>query len=287
MRLATIQDIEQHYDANNQVFLRILDPDYLAYSCGHWSPSGTARDLQFEKFKYIAEKIDLGRRGRVLEIGSGWGSFAKFCHDYFPHVQVVGLTLSAEQKAYVDSRGWLNFRCVVADWRTFETSEPFDAIVSIESLEHYASMADRRLNRHIDVYRAFFERMSALSGADAPLYVQSSIARAAPDDFQGARDARYIVEKVFQGSALATIGSLQAATYPTYEFEELHLMGPDMIRTIADWRDNLIRQADEIRSRFGVETYEFFLRYFDAAIRRFEKKHVDLLELTLRKARLG
>jgi cyclopropane-fatty-acyl-phospholipid synthase len=202
-------------------------------------------------------------------------------------VRVIGLTLSAEQKAFTDSRGWRNFQSVLSDWRTYDSGEKFDAIVSIESLEHYASMEDRRNNVHVNVYREFFEKCSSLSSNIAPLYVQSSIARANPTDLQGYKDARYIVERVFAGSALATIASLQAAAYPRYEFTELLLRPADMISTIDEWRRSLVAKEVEIVQEHGSEIFKFFREYFDAAIRRFEAGGVDLLELTLSKARLS
>jgi cyclopropane-fatty-acyl-phospholipid synthase len=284
--MASQADIEVHYDAHNAVFLKVLDPDYLAYSCGHWTQGKGMKDAQRAKFDYIADKVDLGARRRVLEIGCGWGSFARYCHENYPDIELVGLTLSEEQKKFVERQGWVGFKPILDDWRTFEDAQGFDAVVAIESFEHYASMEDRRQGRHTAVYQAFFEKCRNLSKPEAPLYVQSSIARATPSDIQGFKDARYILEKVFAGSALASISSIQMAAHGTYEFEELLLRGGDMGLTIQDWRRSLLRQENEIRREFGPSVFEFFAEYFDASIRRFESGQVDLLQLTMRPAKL-
>lgn len=284
--MATIADIKSHYDVNHRSFLEILDPDFLAYSCGHWAGTQNAKLSQLAKFEYIASKVNLRENKRVLEVGCGWGSFATFCAAQYPDVDVTGLTMSEEQRQFVLGLGLPNFHPVLSDWRDFTSNEPYDAIVSIESLEHYASMDDRRTGRHVDVYRHFFQKCDELSSSRAPLYVQSSIVRANPTDIQGYRDARLIVERVFTGSALATLSSLQSAATGIYEFEELLLRGPDMLRTIADWRSRLTAKQAVLLERFGPPTYDFFLSYFDAAIRRFASGHVDLLELTLRKPQL-
>ena len=128
--MATRQDIETHYDGHDDIFLKVLDPKYLAYSTGHWEAAVEIDAAQTAKFAYIAAQVALSDCRNVLEIGSGWGSFARYCHDHHPDLQVVGLTLSSTQKEYVDAQDWPNFTCILADWRDFVASEPFDAVVA-------------------------------------------------------------------------------------------------------------------------------------------------------------
>jgi cyclopropane-fatty-acyl-phospholipid synthase len=285
--MATIQDIKQHYDAHHAVILEVLDPETLSYSCGHWTPGIDANAAQRAKFDYIADKIDLRNNRKILEIGSGWGSFARYCRRFHPSVEIHGLTLSPSQKVFVDEQRLGNVEITLKDWKEFEPSITYDAIVSIESFEHYASMDDRRHGWHIGIYRDFFARCAQWTVPTAPLYVQSSIARRQPGDFQGVMDARFIVEKVFTGSALPTISNLQEATLPLYEFEELRLRGQEMACTVEDWGHRLSAKAEELRSAHGPEMVAFFERYFAAASRCFRRGDTDLIQLVLRKTRLN
>ena len=74
---------------------------------------------------------------RLLEIGCGWGSLAEIAaRDY--GVEVIGLTLSDEQKAFADARlagrGWpIASRSELTDYR--DVDGQFDAIASVEMVE--------------------------------------------------------------------------------------------------------------------------------------------------------
>ena len=58
---------------------------------------------QERKVRLLLDRLDLKPGQRLLEIGCGWGGLAEIAaRDY--GVQVTGLTLSDEQKAYADGR---------------------------------------------------------------------------------------------------------------------------------------------------------------------------------------
>jgi len=284
--MANQADILAHYDAHQEILLEVLDPILLGYSSGFWRGTRNATEAQLRKFEYIAEKVNLAACDTVLEVGSGWGSFAKFCQLHFPNVQVHGLTLSESQKAFVKSQDWAHATIYLSDWKDFHPARTYDAIVSVESIEHYASMEDRRSGTHIDAYRRFFEWCRDCTTDRALIYVQSSIARRNPDDLQSVMDSRLIVERVFTGSALPTLASLQLAAAPLYEFEELQLHGQDMALTMAAWGAQLKLKEQDLRARFGDAAVKFMEDYFDAGVRCFRKGHVDTLALTLRRAAL-
>ncbi|MHB1837467.1 MAG: class I SAM-dependent methyltransferase, partial [Solirubrobacteraceae bacterium] len=94
------RDISAHYDLGNELFARMLDRT-LSYSCAIFERAGmTLEQAQVAKLERICQKLDLGPRDRVIEIGSGWGAFALYaartrgCH-------VTTTTISREQYAYV------------------------------------------------------------------------------------------------------------------------------------------------------------------------------------------
>jgi cyclopropane-fatty-acyl-phospholipid synthase len=135
--------ISHHYDASNDFYRLILDPS-MAYSCAHWESSqanSTLAQAQSDKLDRICHKIGLHERPgmRLLDVGCGWGSLSLHAAAYYG-AQVVGLTLSREQKSYIDSargeRG-LNDRVEirVEDYRALNEG-PFDAVASIEMGEH-------------------------------------------------------------------------------------------------------------------------------------------------------
>ena len=135
--------ISHHYDTSNDFYRLILDPS-MAYSCAYWESrqaNSTLAQAQSDKLDRICHKIGLHQRPgmRLLDVGCGWGSLSLHAAVHYG-AQVVGLTLSHEQKSYIDTlrgeRG-LNDRVEirVQDYRALSDA-PFDAVASIEMGEH-------------------------------------------------------------------------------------------------------------------------------------------------------
>src|SRR5579875_3898761 len=70
------RDIAAHYDLGDQLFSRMLD-ETMTYSCAVFdSPRATLEEAQRAKLELVCRKLELSPQDRVLEIGTGWGSFA-------------------------------------------------------------------------------------------------------------------------------------------------------------------------------------------------------------------
>ena len=74
----TRKDIAAHYDLGNELFELMLDPT-LMYSCGVFEHrDATLEEASIAKLELVCEKLDLGPRDHVVEIGTGWGGFAVY-----------------------------------------------------------------------------------------------------------------------------------------------------------------------------------------------------------------
>ena len=135
--------ISHHYDLSNEFYRLILDPS-MAYSCAYWESfqsNTTLAQAQCDKLDRICRKVGLHEQGGMwlLDVGCGWGSLSLHAAEKYG-AQVVGVTLSREQKAYIDAvvtqRGLENrVEIRVEDYRAI-TDGPFDAAVSVEMGEH-------------------------------------------------------------------------------------------------------------------------------------------------------
>ena len=135
--------IGHHYDLSNDFYQLILDEN-MAYSSGYWTsdaPDYTLEDSQTDKLDLVCRKVGLDRaRGlRFLDVGCGWGSLSLHAAREYG-ARVVGITISAEQKAFVDAKvralgleDWVEIR--LQDYREIPDG-PFDAVASIEMGEH-------------------------------------------------------------------------------------------------------------------------------------------------------
>ncbi|MBO9520047.1 MAG: class I SAM-dependent methyltransferase [Nocardioidaceae bacterium] len=124
--------ISHHYDLSNAFYAAILD-ESMAYSCGYWTGARTLADAQASKAGLVCEKLDLRPGDRLLDVGCGWGSLSLYAASEFG-ARVTGLTLSAEQKRYVDARDHDGVEVLLRDYR--DVTGTFDAVASIEMGEH-------------------------------------------------------------------------------------------------------------------------------------------------------
>jgi cyclopropane-fatty-acyl-phospholipid synthase len=124
---------ERHYDLGNDLYRAMLDRR-MVYSCGYWATADTLEDAQEAKLDLICRKIGLERGMRVLDIGCGWGSFARYAAERYG-AEVVGITVSVEQEKYAASLCRdLPVDIRLQDYR--DVDEQFDHIVSVGMVEH-------------------------------------------------------------------------------------------------------------------------------------------------------
>lgn len=165
----SLSNVQAHYDLSNEIFAGFLSHD-MTYSCPIWLPSANLQSAgvnitdslekaQIRKLHRIIDQAKIKASDHVLEIGTGWGSFAieavklTGCH-------VTSLTLSIEQKFEAESRiaaaGYeKNITVLLKDYRDLSDKEVYDKVVSIEMIEHvgkdhlanYFRIIDRHLKK--------------------------------------------------------------------------------------------------------------------------------------------
>jgi cyclopropane-fatty-acyl-phospholipid synthase len=129
------RNIAAHYDLGNDFYAAWLDPT-MTYSSARFAPGDDLEAAQKRKVDLLLDRLDLKPGERLLEIGCGWGTLA--IEAARRGAEVVGLTLSAEQKHYADEmilRAGLGNRCSIrlTDYRSVHDS--FDKIASVEMVE--------------------------------------------------------------------------------------------------------------------------------------------------------
>lgn len=130
------QNIEAHYDLGNDFYSAWLDSTMTYSSARFQSPDDSLEAAQLQKVHALLDRLDLQSGQRLLEIGCGWGTLA--IEAAKRGARVVGLTLSKEQKAWAEEKvaaAGLSEQIEIRlqDYR--DTSEPFDAVASVEMVE--------------------------------------------------------------------------------------------------------------------------------------------------------
>ncbi len=144
--------VRHHYDVSNEFFARFLDRS-MTYSCAIFSRgAATLEEAQAAKHELVCQKLLLKPGQRVLDVGCGWGAFAR--HAAGRHgVEVVAITLSPAQAALARERAAaagladrIDVRMI--DYRELR-GERFDAIASVGMVEHVGAAQIDRYAAHL------------------------------------------------------------------------------------------------------------------------------------------
>src|SRR3978361_2078587 len=95
------ENVQAHYDLSDEFFSLFLDPTQT-YSCAYFERDDmTLEEAQLAKVDLALGKLGLEPGMTLLAIGCGWGSTMLRAIEKYD-VNVVGLTLSENQKAHVE-----------------------------------------------------------------------------------------------------------------------------------------------------------------------------------------
>ena len=226
------RDIASHYDLGNDLFSLMLDST-MTYSCALFSDSEVPlEDAQLAKLERVCERLNLGPDDHVLEIGSGWGSFALHAATT-RGCQVTTTTISREQHRYVTERVdalGLSDQVTVLDRDFRDLRGSFDRLVSIEMIE---AVGWRGFGR-------FLGHCSNLLRPDGAMLLQAITI----DDRAYAVEKAtrsFIKEYIFPGGALPSLAVLTSALARRTDLQVLGLedMTEHYVQTLRRWRQNL------------------------------------------------
>lgn len=256
---------EKHYDIGNDLFERMLDKR-MAYTCGYWKNAQSLDQAQEHKLDLICKKIDIKPGQRILDIGCGWGSFAKYAAEHYG-ASVVGITISKEQVALARER------CVghdleirLQDYR--DVDEQFDHIISIGMFEHVGYKN----------YRTYLEIVHRCL-KDNGLFLLHTIG----GNTSVTHTDPWIDKYIFANSMLPSIKQISNAAEKLFVIEDWHNFGTDYDKTLMAWYDNFISHWDEINDTYSERFFRMWEFYLLTCAGSFRSRKNQLWQIVMSK----
>jgi cyclopropane-fatty-acyl-phospholipid synthase len=235
-RAGARRHVSAHYDLGNDLFRLFLD-ESMTYSCAVFErPQVSLHEAQEVKLERVCRKLELGPEDHVLELGTGWGSFALHAAGRFG-CRVTTTTISREQHAVASQRvrgAGLDHRVTVLleDYR--DVRGCYDKLVSIEMIEAVGW-------QYFDL---FFRRCEELLDPRGLMLLQTIVIDDCAYEVEKASRS-FIRELIFPSGCLPSVEVIsrcvaRATRLRMLDLEDITGHYPETLRR---WRDNFVRMA--------------------------------------------
>ena len=261
---------EKHYDIGNDLYRAMLDKRMI-YTCGYWRDADNLDDAQAAKLDLICQKLQLKSGMRVLDIGCGWGGFAKFAAENYG-VEMVGVTVS---KAQVElgaraCRG-LPVELRLQDYR--DLNEPFDAIASIGMFEHVG-------HKNYRTYMRVARRCLKDGGKFLLHTIGKNHSRLGVDP--------WIAKYIFPNGEIPSLRQISKALEELMVIEDVHNFGADYDKTLMAWFANFNANWQSHLSRnYSARFYRMWKYYLHVCAGAFRARDLQLWQIVISKGDEG
>lgn len=256
---------ESHYDLGNDLFRLMLDKR-MNYTSAYWNKAENLNDAQEAKLNLVCKKIELKPGMTILELGCGWGSFAKYAAENYG-VNVVALNISKEQinLARELCKGLpVEFRLL--DYR--EAEGKYDRVVSIGILEHIGY-------KNFSTYMKVTERCLKDDGL--------AFIHTIGNNTSTTHISIWTEKYIFPNSMLPSIAQISKAMEGLFIMEDWHNFGPDYDKTLMVWYRNFNKAWPQLKEKYGERFYRMWRFYLLSCAGGFRSRTNQLWQIVMTK----
>ena len=261
---------EHHYDLGNDLFHSFLDP-YCQYSCAYFEGTEDLAQAQENKLALIAEKLNLTDTDRVLDIGCGWGGFARYAAERYG-CSVTAVNISREQLRFArEFCAGLPVTFLDCDYRAIEGR--FDKIVSVGMFEHVGHKN----------YRTFMEVVHRCLEEDGNFLLHTI---GNNKTIKGECDP-WITKYIFPNGFLPSMAQIARAAEGLFVIEDCHNMGPHYDITLMAWNNNFQEAWPRLEERYGTRFKRMWEYYLLSSAGAFRARNIQLWQVAMTQAETG
>ncbi len=235
---------EQHYEVPSTFFTHVLGKN-LKYSSCFWDKDTTSLDQAEENALRIStERAEIKDGMRILELGCGWGSLTLYMAKKYPNSQIVAISNSSSQKAFIDSkakeRNLKNVLVLTRDISKLETLaqefESFDRVVSIEMFEHFKN------------YQLLLKKISDVLTPEGKLFIHIFTHKEFSYPFETEGEDNWMGKYFFTGGQMPSHYLLHQFQKDLFLEKEWAWSGIHYQKTSDAWLENMDKNVDAIQS---------------------------------------
>jgi len=253
----------EHYNLGNDLYRAMLDKRMI-YTCGYWKDAKNLDEAQEAKLELVCKKIELKPGMTVLDLGCGWGGFAKYAAERYG-AKVLGVTISKEQvELGRELCKGLPVEIRLQDYR--EVKGHYDRVISIGILEHvlhknyrtYFEVVDRNLKDNGIAFIHTIGRNTSVSMAD-----------------------RWIKKYIFQVGMLPSIKQIAQAMEGLFVWEDFHNFGPDYDKTLMAWDANFENAWPKLKEKYSERFYRMWKYFLLSCAADFRTRGIQLWQIVM------
>jgi cyclopropane-fatty-acyl-phospholipid synthase len=262
---------ERHYDLGNDLYEAMLDKR-MTYTCAYWKNAECIDDAQEAKLDLVCRKIGLSSGDRVLDVGCGWGSFAKFAAENYG-AKVVGITVSKEQAELTRERCKdLPVEIRLQDYRDCpDAPEKFDRVVSLGMMEHVGY-------RNYRTYMNMIHENLA-SGGLALIQVIGTMKSTHSTD-------PWLDKYIFPNSMLPSVKQFGEAMDGLFMMQDWHSFGHYYDKTLMAWNTNFEQAWSRLSQNYDERFRRMWRYYLMFCAGIFRSGKAQLWQVVLSKGRV-
>lgn len=248
----------------------------MTYSSGIFEhEDATLRQASLAKLDRMCRLLDLRPEDEVLEIGTGWGSFAIHAAGRYG-CRVTTTTISDQQYEVAEKRIRLagltdRIRLLKCDYR--DLTGQFDKLASIEMIEAVGP-------QYLD---GFFAKCRSLLAPEGLMAIQAIVMNEQRYESY-VRSSDFIQKYIFPGGSLPTPMTMSRAASRSTDMRVLKMddFATHYAKTLACWRERFDERIGEVR-RLGyderfIRMWEYYLCYCEAA---FAERYCGVVQMLL------
>jgi cyclopropane-fatty-acyl-phospholipid synthase len=255
----------RHYDLGNNLFFSFLDP-YKQYSCAYFQGTDDLLEAQQKKLELICRKINLQPQDHVLDIGCGWGGFARYAAETHG-CTVTAVNISEEQIKYArEFCKNLPVNILHEDYRQIRGS--FDKIISVGMFEHVGW-------KNYRTFMVVANRCLKEEGIFLLHTIGGNISRVNCDP--------WINRYIFPNGMLPSIAQIAKAVESLFVIEDIHNLSSHYEKTLLAWHDRFQKAWPGLEAKFDPTFKRMWEYYLLSCAGAFRARHIQVWQIVMTK----